>query len=231
MKAAAALAVVVLATAPLTFAQTPPAHVDWRSTGAVTPVRDAGQCGADYAFAATAALEGAHKIATGHLIALSEQELVDCSIVYRNSGCNGGGVSEAFEWVKQHGIATLADYPYTAREGNCRQHARPAVHLKSFRTIATDLTSLMAAVATQPVAVLIDASSGDYQHYEGGIYACHAEHGNHWVAIVGYGTTASGQPYWIVKDSHGTRWGESGYMRMARSADCRNVFAAIVPTL
>ena len=235
MKASPALLVLplLLPTAFFAVAQTaPPAHVDWRSAGAVTPVQDQGQCGADYAFAAVAALEGAQKIAGGHLVKLSEQELVDCSRVHGNGGCNGGGAAEALEWVKQHGIVTHADYPYTARDGQCRQQSRPAVHLTSIRTIATDMQSLLAAVATQPVAIQIDASAADYQHYEGGIYACHAGgHANHWVTIVGYGTTTSGQPYWIVKDSRGVRWGESGYMRLARSADCHAIFAAVAPKI
>ena len=231
MKAAAA--VLLFATALVAIAQTspPPAHVDWRSAGAVTHVSDQGQCGSDYAFAASAALEGANKIATGHLIKLSEQELVDCSRVYGNNGCNGGGAQEALEWVRRHGVATQADYPYTARDGVCRQHVRPAVHLASFRSLPTDMTSLMAAVAAQPVAALIDSSSAGFQRYEGGIYACHAGRATHWVTIVGYGATASGQPYWIIKNSFGTRWGESGYMRMARSADCSNIFAALAPTI
>lgn len=211
-------------------AQTTAGHVDWRSSGAVTPVRDQGSCGSDYAFATVAALEGAHKLATGHLLRLSEQELVDCSNVYGNHGCNGGGAEPALRWVLQHGIAANGDYPYTARSGACRSTTRPAVHITGLRNVGTDLTSLTEAVAKQPVAVLIDAS-GSFEHYEGGIYACHAGSGNHWVTIVGYGTTATGQSYWIIKNSHGTTWGESGYMRLTRTADCKNIFAAVVPTV
>ncbi len=222
--------IVVFVISFIALAQTPPNHVDWRSVGAVTAVKNQGACGSDYAFAAIAAVEGAHKIATGHLLNLSEQELVDCSGTSGYQGCNGGMVDQAMEWIVQHGIVTQADYPYTGRPGSCRQNSKPAVHLMAFRKIATDVTSLTAAVAKQPIAVQIDAS-GDFQHYEGGVYGCHVVNANHWVTIVGYGTTSTGQPYWIIKNSHGAAWGESGYMRITRAASCKNIFAAVAPVI
>ena len=62
--------------------------VDWTTAGAVTPVKDQGQCGSCWSFSATGALEGAHQILTGTLLSFSEQQLVSCSTA--NYACNGG---------------------------------------------------------------------------------------------------------------------------------------------
>jgi len=73
-----------------------PASVDWRTSGAVNGVKDQGQCGSCWAFSSIAAIEGHHQIATGQLLSLSEQQLVDCSGSFGNQGCNGGEMSAAF---------------------------------------------------------------------------------------------------------------------------------------
>lgn len=75
--------------------------------------------GACWAFSATGAIEGINKIATGSLVSLSEQELIDCDQTY-NTGCSGGLMDYAFNWVvKNHGIDTEEDYPYHTAEKNC----------------------------------------------------------------------------------------------------------------
>jgi cathepsin L len=62
--------------------------MDWRSKGAVNPVKNQGQCGSCWAFSATASIEGHHQIATGTLLSLAEQEIVDCDKT--SYGCQGG---------------------------------------------------------------------------------------------------------------------------------------------
>jgi len=97
-----------------------PASVDWRTLGAVTPVKDQGSCGSCWAFSSTGALEGIHEITTQTLLSFSEQQLVDCVPAPRSFGCNGGRQAAAFRYYLQNFAALEADYPYTAVDGTCQ---------------------------------------------------------------------------------------------------------------
>ncbi len=95
--------------------------IDWRNDGAVTPVKDQGTCGASWAFSATGALEGQHFSQTRELVSLSAQNLIDCSSNFGNTGCEGGTMDFAFQYIKVNGgIDTEISYPYEALDGKCR---------------------------------------------------------------------------------------------------------------
>nr|BAD29954.1 cysteine protease [Daucus carota] len=197
-----------------------PESVDWRDRGAVAPVKDQGQCGSCWAFSTVGAVEGINKIVTGELISLSEQELVDCDNGY-NQGCNGGLMDYAFEFiVKNGGIDTEDDYPYKGVDGLCDQNRKNAkvVTINGYEDVPhNDEKSLKKAVAHQPVSVAIEAGGRAFQLYESGVFTgqCGTEL-DHGVVAVGYGSE-NGKDYWIVRNSWGPDWGESGYIRLERN--------------
>ena len=197
-----------------------PASVDWINKGAVTSVKDQGQCGSCWTFSATGAIEGAWAISKGQLVDLSEQELVDCAtgISYGSHGCNGGQMEGAFKFVIENGQCSLSSYPYTAKDGTC-QKCSAVAHITSCSDVKpNDQVSMKAAVAQQPVAVAIEADTRYFQSYSSGILTSSScgtslDHG---VLTVGYGEE-NGQKYWLVKNSWGTTWGDKGYVKIARS--------------
>jgi cathepsin L len=100
-----------------------PTSVDWVTAGAVTPIKNQGQCGSCWAFSTTGSLEGLNFLTNKNLLSFSEQQLVDCSSSYGNQGCNGGLMDNAFKYVEVEGIELEATYPYTAVTGTCKYSA------------------------------------------------------------------------------------------------------------
>lgn len=192
------------------------ATVDWRAKGAVNPVQNQGQCGSCWAFSTTAAIEGAHFIATGNLLKLSESEFVDCDGT--DAGCNGGLEADAMKWAESNSIVLESDYPYFARTRSCNvDYSLGQVNVTSInRVTPQSIPQLQASIDQGPTCVAVDAANMYFQGYSGGILnttKC-GQDLDHAVTAVGYGTE-NGQLYYIVRNSWGPNWGESGYIRIA----------------
>jgi C1A family cysteine protease len=200
-----------------------PASVDWRNKGAVTSVKDQGQCGSCWTFSSTGAVEGAWAIAKGQLVDLSEEQLVECAtgISYGSHGCSGGQMEGAFKYIIENGQCSDASYPYTSgtgKSGSC-QKCSSVAHISSCSDVTpNDQLALKSAVAQQPVSIAIEADTRYFQSYSSGILTSSSCGTNldHGVLIVGYGEE-NGQKYWLVKNSWSSTWGDAGYVKIART--------------
>jgi hypothetical protein len=211
-----------------------PQSIDWSARGATTPVKDQGSCGSCWAFSTTEGVESAVFQATGKLPApLSTEQLVDCE--KQDDGCDGGDIPEAVRYLKKKGMATSSDYPDTSsssgRTHKCTWNGDADVTVSGFSYAIPACNSgncahqnevtLAAALAKHgPLSICINSGEdepGDWDNYEGGVLSkkCSAKANriDHCVQLVGYDKSAS-TPYWKIRNSWGTDWGEDGFIRL-----------------
>lgn len=189
--------------------------IDWRNKGVVTSIRNQGQCGSCWAFAATAAHES-YQVqfnSQPNTINYSEQQLVDCATAapYSNHGCNGGLASRALNYIKDFGQTTESVYPYKAVNQECKQ-AKGENHITGVSQIV-GCEAIEDMLTRRPMAVRVDASN--WSMYRSGIFSNCNKNINHAVFMVG-----STDEYWTIKNSWGPTWGEQGYIRLAKGDTC-----------
>jgi len=198
-----------------------PDSLDYRTLGKVSAIKDQGQCGSCWAFSTVAFLESQTLIKNGKGQTFSEQQLVDCDRD-ADAGCNGGLMQTAFQYIEEKGIESDAKYPYKARDQTCKYDTGSVVakvgNVQCYEdNTVEDTKQYLNSVG--PLAIAVDAT--DFQSYDSGILKCNAYSLDHGVLLVGYGTE-DGQDYWIVKNSWGKNWGESGFVRVSttQGEDC-----------
>ncbi|TRY89036.1 hypothetical protein DNTS_022159 [Danionella cerebrum] len=200
-----------------------PPKFDWRDHGVVGAVRNQGACGGCWAFSVVEAIETMCAIEGGKLQQLSVQQVIDCS--YENKGCNGGSPVGTLIWLSQTRLKLVseAEYPFKGVDGMCQifpqAHAGVALRNSSTYDFSGQEEAMKnALVQWGPLVVIVDAVS--WQDYMGGIiqHHCSSHRANHAVLIIGYDTTGE-VPYWIVRNSWGTSWGDGGYVYVKLGSD------------
>uniref|UniRef100_A0A3B4XFI2 Cathepsin K-like n=1 Tax=Seriola lalandi dorsalis TaxID=1841481 RepID=A0A3B4XFI2_SERLL len=211
----------------------PPSHCLHQTTVLHT---SQGSCSSCWAFSAVGALEGQLAKTTGQLLNLSPQNLLDCD--RQSDGCERGHMTTAFEYVEENGgINSEEDYPYMTQ--HCRYKPSAfAAQVKGFEEIpeGDECALAQALYHVGPLSVSINTNHGKFWLYKSGVYYNPENKKDlldHAMLLVGYGETAEGVKYWILKNSYGTDWGEEGYIRIARDHGnhCGIASAASYPVL
>jgi len=203
-----------------------PKSFDWRDqTGAVTPVKNQGQCGSCWAFSATENIESVWAIQGKHeLVELAPQQIVSCDKV--DQGCNGGDTPTAYKYVMSAGGLELeSDYPYTSGNsgvtGSCKaDKSKNVASISGFEyaTRSKNETAMAEYLYTKvPLSICVDASSWQFYHH--GVVKTCGRQLDHCVMITGWNVDPSAGPYWIVLNSWGTNWGQQGYIYVEQGKD------------
>lgn len=198
-----------------------PARVNWLESGHVTYVQDQGMCGSCWTFAGTGSVESRYALRTGTLKKFSEQEALECVYDIKDKdGCRGGQFIDQWKWIKktQH-QSSARRYPYKGKIYGCRSswfpnqftHARLTGHIQT----ESNYEAMQDALVSGPLAVGLRISRELYQ-YRSGVFVkkdCVGD-GKHAVVAVGYT-----QDHFLLKNSWGTRWGESGFVKFSREIE------------
>jgi len=188
--------------------------VDWSGIY-TTPVKNQGYCGSCWAFSASEQIESDSMRTLSTSYVLSPEQIVQCDKT--SFGCDGGWTEHAYNYVKTAGgISTEAAYPYTSyygTTGTCSTSSSSSfvIGVKSYSTINGESSMASYVQKTGPLSVCLDASS--WSSYTGGIMTVCGKDIDHCVQAVGVDASTGG--YWKVRNSWGTSWGESGYIRLA----------------
>ena len=201
-----------------------PSSFSWQSQ--CTPVKNQGQCGSCWAFAGCGTLEANIKIKDNVTKDLSEQWLVNCATdMY---GCNGGWCPH--EYWQTPGAVYESDEPYSGLDEACQSSYTYHEYIDNYGEVdyngsPTDAEIKQAIYDYGPVWVGVCVGS-NFQSYNSGILTLN-DYGeiNHAVVLVGWDDNNG---CWILRNSWGIGWGESGYMRIGYGVSQIGVYASYI---
>jgi len=202
-----------------------PQTLDWRNQNMVTPVKNQEQCGSCWAFSVTENIESMYcmknQIDCTTFPPLSPQEIVDCDTT--DAGCDGGDPPTAYQFViSEGGLEDDSDYPYTGQDGTCNFQSnlvKVTISNWQYATTSSNEQTMQNNLASWgPLSICVDAEP--WQDYTGGVLMASdcSNQLDHCVQLVGYDMTQA-TPFWIVRNSWGTDWGENGYIRLQYGQD------------
>jgi cathepsin L len=211
------------------FMSTIPDSVDWRKNGIITAVKNQGNCGSCWTFGAAECVESMWAQSTKNLVVLSEQNILDCTPNPQHcggtGGCGGGTVELAYDKIKINGLATEKSYPYisgsSGRDYSCKSNIQYFANITGYVNLPTNQQDpiLDALANIGPLAINVEAMP--WMSYRSGVFdGCNQKNPDidHVVQLVGYGTDTKYGDYWLVRNSWGAGWGESGYIRLKRES-------------
>jgi C1A family cysteine protease len=195
--------------------------IDWRNTpGVVTSVKNQGNCGTCWSFAAIGATEGAWAL-SGHIkvppVSLSEQELLDCASTVGDAGPYGINFI-----VQNNGINSFDGYPYSGNCGGACNATARAVKVATVKSVKClnnggPESDILSWLEKAPMAISLAATT--LVNYRSGILTnCGDRDLNHSITLVGYGSNST--EFWTLKNSWGADWGEQGYFHLQYGVNC-----------
>jgi C1A family cysteine protease len=189
-----------------------PSSWDWRIGGGVSSVKNQGNCGSCWDFAAIAALEAVVMLNEDIEYDLSEQQILSCKTF--GVGCSGGWAADAWSYIQDNGAVLETCMPYQASDGvtcadaGCMKYAT----VGGWINIPNDVEMIKQHVMISPVTTAFTVYN-DFRSYGGGCY----EHEdtdpiNHLVLIIGWDDAmCGGEGAWLCKNSWGEGWGLDGF--------------------
>jgi hypothetical protein len=222
-----------------------PTRFDWREHGFVTPVRDQKGCGCCFVISSVGSTECLVMTATGILVQLSIQQVIDCNLLGPNNGCYGGYAFEVFNFIANWGLTTEELYPFTSwdhdknkkqqdvyqRFKKCKQVGlEKVVMIRDYKVVRNNPEALEKAILINPVVVTLWVNQ-EFRDYQGGILTINQfppptlrerdspDAERHSVILVAFDNDKTGRRFWVGKNSWGEHWGEGGYFKLDRDVD------------